>query len=311
MVGFIGFLVLAVGGGGLALYFGVPPTAIGAYVLGLLILGAITGFPSSGGSEGGGSGGGSGSGSILNSATDAANGFLDKLEGSNGTELERDSSRYPSDLQERVVGNPDHPGRDRDGGNPGPEPTTSGGDEDIDYTPGTNDEEYISGDNDDNNMSDAPVESLEAEIERVINELGEEEEREKQEIQELDEAKEELIAALKELQQHEDLEGFIIAINKEGLKGKTPAEQSAAIEKYAERYLGHEPGIQEIQQEIRVLADIEDKFETASKEMQDVDQKKQQDMKENQQAESELAEVASNLDHLLDASQELQHYFGG
>lgn len=331
MVGFIGFLILAVGGGGLALYLGVPPMIIGAYVIGLLALGAITGFSTGSDGGGGGSGGGGsrssgGSGGV----TDAVNGFLDGLGGSSGgsdrssrssdgesvIDRMRDrgsSSDYPSELQDRVVGGSSESGDGSSGETGGsPDGGNSGGSPvDINHTEGTNDEDYISGQRDDNNMSDAPVESLEAEIERVINEIGEEEEREQQEVQELDQAKEELVSALKELQQHENLEQFIIAINKEGLRGKSPADQSATIEKYAEKYLGHEPGIQEIQEEIKVLADIEDKFENASKEMQDVERKEKQDLKEEQQAEKELAEVARNLDHLLDASQELQQYFEG
>ena len=83
MVGFLGFAVLAIGGGALALFLGVPPVFIGAYVVGLVLLGAISGFSS--GDGGGGSGGSRGSrssgggGSALNKAADAANGFMDAL----------------------------------------------------------------------------------------------------------------------------------------------------------------------------------------------------------------------------------------
>jgi hypothetical protein len=83
MVGFLGFAVLALGGGALALFLGVPPVFIGAYVVGLVLLGAISGFSS--GDGGGGSGGSRGSrssgggGSALNKAADAANGFMDAL----------------------------------------------------------------------------------------------------------------------------------------------------------------------------------------------------------------------------------------
>jgi len=86
MVGFLGFAVLAIGGGALALLLGVPPIFIGAYIVGLLLLGAITGFSSdsSGGGGGGGSSGGNrsggGSGSTLNKVAEAANGFMEGLE---------------------------------------------------------------------------------------------------------------------------------------------------------------------------------------------------------------------------------------
>ena len=86
MVGFVGFVVIALGGLGLALLLGVPPIFIGAYIVGLLLLGAITGFSSdsSGGGGGGGSSGGNrsggGSGSTLNKVAEAANGFMEGLE---------------------------------------------------------------------------------------------------------------------------------------------------------------------------------------------------------------------------------------
>lgn len=91
MVGFAGFLILAVAGGGVALFLGVPPIWIGGYVIGLILLGALTGFSSgsnnnnrNGGGGGSGGSGGSSSGGFLSNAADAANGLMDGLSGGGG-----------------------------------------------------------------------------------------------------------------------------------------------------------------------------------------------------------------------------------
>lgn len=109
MVGFLGFTILAVGGGALALFLGVPPVFIGAYVIGLLLLGAIFGFgsSSSGGGGGGGSAGGGGgsSGSTAKKAMDAANGFMDGLGGSSSDE-DRRRRRSSSDPDDRGSSKP-------------------------------------------------------------------------------------------------------------------------------------------------------------------------------------------------------------
>ena len=107
MVGFLGFAVLALGGGALALFLGVPPVFIGAYVVGLLALGAINGFQTGDSGGGGGSGGGrrggsgGGGGSTLNKAADAANGFMDAL-GSSSDDSSSDTRSRDSTSSRRT-----------------------------------------------------------------------------------------------------------------------------------------------------------------------------------------------------------------
>ena len=148
MVGFVGFVVIALGGLGLALLLGVPPIFIGAYIVGLLILGAITGF-STNKSEGGRSSSGSGSSGnggsrrgskgASNSLGSAAGSFIDSLGAAGGSGRSNGAlnttSDYPSDLQERGV-------------NRG-QPDRSGG---FNHTDGTTKEDYINSEPQTGNM---------------------------------------------------------------------------------------------------------------------------------------------------------------
>ncbi len=120
MVGFLGFLILAVGGGGLAIYLGVPPILIGGYIVGLIALTALTGFSTGddeGRSRGSGSSGGGGRGrGTLGKMADTAGSFLGSLADESSSSSSRDrsdilermrrgsGSDYPSELQDRVVG---------------------------------------------------------------------------------------------------------------------------------------------------------------------------------------------------------------
>ncbi|MFB6115629.1 MAG: hypothetical protein ABEK04_05105 [Candidatus Nanohalobium sp.] len=209
MVGFLGFLVLAVGGGALAIYLGVPPIYIGGYIVGLLLLGAITGFSggsgsrSSGGGGGrssGGSGGGSGgsSGGFLNSAMDAAGGFLDGLSGSGSSSSSgRSSTSHSSGGSGREVGSvstTDPDGRREVGsfGNPKNEDSLNN------HATDTTEEDYLNEELDSVNMSDdsgfdyRSLEELESgplssliggeELEQAAKDVQEEIKREKREM---------------------------------------------------------------------------------------------------------------------------------
>lgn len=175
--------------------------------------------------------------------------------------------------------------------------------------------------NDDNNLSRgsqndsmAPnneIGTLEHELENVVTEIGEEEQRDQDEMNELEQAKQELTTALRELQKHEQMEEFIIAINKEGISNKGSADAKAqVVQKYAQKYLGTNPQLEDIKSELQHLAKIEQLIEDAEKHMEKVGQEEQADLQETQQVEQDLAETFANLDHLLDASKELQHYYG-
>ncbi|MFB6180561.1 MAG: hypothetical protein ABEJ93_01660 [Candidatus Nanohalobium sp.] len=82
MLRFLILLVSLIGGSSLLLYLGLPPIVLVAYVAGLLLLGAATGF-STGNRNGEGSSTSSSrsSGSILSSAAEAGAGLLDGLTG--------------------------------------------------------------------------------------------------------------------------------------------------------------------------------------------------------------------------------------
>lgn len=163
----------------------------------------------------------------------------------------------------------------------------------------------------DNMASNTEIGSLEHELETVVNAIGEEERRDKDELSELEQAKQELTTALRELQKHEQMEEFIIAINKEGITNKSSANEKAqVVQKYAQKYLNSSPDLQDIQNELQHLAKIEKLIQDAEKHMEKVEKEEQADLKETKQVEQNLAQTFANLDHLLDASKELQHYYG-
>lgn len=213
MVGFLGFLVLAVGGGGLALFLGVPPTWIGIYVAGLLVIGAISGFgssSSSGGSGGGSGGGSSGSRSTFGNAADAATGFLDGLGGSDSSSSSRTRSGGDSNTGEvSLADNPDERRRVGSFGNPtGDEDSVpeevSGND-----SGGTTEEEYLNSDNDNEDMGllgGDDAEQEDKELHELVKALDKKEEMEKQEIRYDEDLKRKISDVIEELEdylQHE------------------------------------------------------------------------------------------------------------
>lgn len=212
MVGFLGFLILALGGGGLALYMGVPPIFIGAYVVGLLLIGAVAGFGDGGsgssssgsstGSRGGGSSSGS-SGSFLNSMADTASNITSNHSGSNNSSRSRSrretgSVSRTNEEGRREVGSIGSPrGNSDENVTADPENNDDGG--------GTTDEDYLNEDEDNSSMDlfgDDTAEEEDEELHELVEALDQKEEMEKQEIKYDEDLKRKISQVIKELEDY-------------------------------------------------------------------------------------------------------------
>lgn len=214
MVGFLGFIILAVGGGGLALYMGVPPVFIGAYVVGLVLIGAVTGFgdgssgssSGSGGSSGGGGSSSNGSGSFLNSMADTASGIASNLSGSGNSGSSSQSSREVGSVSttdpdgRREVGSLGNTSESSPNENVTPVSEHHGDDE-----RGTTGEDYINEDEDNSGMDlfgDDAAEEEDKELHELVQALDQKEEMEKQEIKYDEDLKRKISQVIKELEDY-------------------------------------------------------------------------------------------------------------
>ena len=157
MVGFQGFILLAVVGGGLALFLGVPPTWIGIYVVGLLVVGAISGFGSSNSEDSGNGNSGSRKSSYsssgnsssrasnsLEKAGDAASGIINEL----GNSFSSSSERRHNNGEISLADNPEDRRRVGSFGNTASNPSNN--------SSGTTEQEYLNEDEPRNTMANTP-----------------------------------------------------------------------------------------------------------------------------------------------------------
>lgn len=284
MVGFLGFLILALGGGGLALFFGVPPVFIGVYVVGLILIGAVTGFgdegsgssSSSTGSSRGSSGGGSsgnGSGSFLNSMADTASGIASNLSGSDSSSGSSRSRRETGSVSRANSGDR------REVGSFG----NSRGTSDDNVTPvsehygddegGTTDQDYLNEERANVDMADSSgldpsdmqnqIDQMIGDAQSVSSEASDEADREAQEESQLSEL-EELMEKAREDQKQivndiQEITGPVEKLSEMLNNGATVMDIAQWANEHQGIFATIENDMQEIEQDFQELETVEEK----------------------------------------------------
>lgn len=313
MVGFLGFLILAAGGGGLAIFLGVPPTWIGIYVVGLLVIGAISGFgsPSGGSGGGGGSGGKSGSNSggkgKLGKAADAATGLMDGLDNS-GSSSSRSRNRnnnrrrqntgnvsLADDSEGRRVGSFGNPVNDDDSDNS------------IDNSDETTDEEYKNKEDKDSSMG----ERLDGFKSKASDFLGGDEETEKKELTTLGQVAEDLEREMEDLEKEEEIDKKTLQDVKElSAALRQLMEDEGELRKLLTKggglnmrnFQDRLPKLQSLASSIEEEGDaISNRFTQVRNDIQ----KQEQEGKKIQQEETKLAELENELEAEEDRHEEI------